>query len=88
MVLYDVVSSLNIEEMTTDQKIKILQLGLQYLLPKLKHTSGDRDIAGHPLFMKEGDPITIDIHSWNEDTGDFDIERRELKRKKNGGQKL
>ena len=32
--------------MTRDQKIKMLQLGLQYLLPKLKHTSGDRDIYG------------------------------------------
>ncbi len=37
VVLDDVVSSLNIEEMTTDQKIKMLQIGLQYLVPRLKH---------------------------------------------------
>lgn len=35
----DVVSQLDIAEMTTDQKIKMLQIGLQYLLPKLKHVS-------------------------------------------------
>tara|TARA_B100000886_G_scaffold228775_1_gene159556 strand:- start:221 stop:532 length:312 start_codon:yes stop_codon:yes gene_type:complete len=80
-VLDDVVSSLNIEEMTTDQKIKILQLGLQYLLPKLKHTSGDRYITDYPLFMKEGEPIRIDVHSRNEDTGKFEVERSELKRR-------
>ena len=36
-VMDDVVSQLDITEMTTDQKIKMLQIGLQYLLPKLKH---------------------------------------------------
>ena len=81
MVLDDVVSSLNIDEMTTDQKIKMLQLGLQYLLPKLKHTSGDRNKTDYPLFMTPGGPITIDIHSRNEDTGEFEVERSELKRR-------
>ena len=59
----------------------MLQLGLQYLLPKLKHTSGDRDNKDYPLFMTEGESITIDIHSRNEETGEFDVERTELKRK-------
>ena len=81
VVLDDVLSFLNIDEMTTDQKIKMLQLGLQYLLPKLKHTSGDKDKMDYPLFMTEGDPIRIDIHSRNEDTGEFEVERSELKRK-------
>ena len=53
VVLDDVVSSLNIEEMTTDQKIKMLQLGLQYLLPKLKPISRDIDIMDYPLFITE-----------------------------------
>ena len=59
VVLDDVVSSLNIDEMTTDQKIKMLQLGLQYLLPKLKHTSGDRDKTDYPLFMTPGDLLLL-----------------------------
>jgi phospholipid N-methyltransferase len=42
-VMDDVVSQLDITEMTTDQKIKILQIGLQYLLPKLKHVSGEAE---------------------------------------------
>ena len=71
VVLDDVVPSLNIEEMTTDQKIKMLQLGLQYLLPKLKHTSVDRDFMDYTSFMTEGEPIKIDVHSRNEDTGEF-----------------
>ena len=49
VVLYDVVLSLNIDKMTTNQKIKMLQLGLQYLLPKLKHKLGDKDIIDYPF---------------------------------------
>ena len=51
----------------------MLQLGLQYLLLKLKHNSVDRDIMDYPLFMTEGDPITIDIYSRNEETGKFEL---------------
>ena len=64
-----------------EESIKMLQLGLQYLLPKLKHTSGERDKTDYPLFMTPGDHITIDIHSRNEDTGEFEVERSELKRR-------
>ena len=39
LVMDDVVSSLNISTLTTDQKIKMLQIGLQYLLPGSKHIS-------------------------------------------------
>ena len=81
VVLDNVVSFLNINEMATDQKIKMLQLRLQYLLPKLKHTSGDKDFMDYPLFMTEGKLIRIDVHCRNEDTGEFEVERSELKRK-------
>ena len=80
-VMDDVVSELDITEMTTDQKIKMLQLGLQYLIPKLKHTSDDKDIMDYPLFMTVDDPIKIDIHSRNEETGEFEVERTEMKRR-------
>ena len=56
----------------------MLQIGLQYLVPRLKHTSGDKDIMDYPLFMKEGEPIKIDIHIRNEDTGKFELESRPL----------
>ena len=78
VVLDDVVSSLDIEEMTTDQKIKMLQLGLQYLVPRLKHTSDDRGNTDYPLFMTEGEPIAINIHGRNEQTGEFEVESRPL----------
>ena len=67
--------------MTTDQKIKMLQLGLQCLLPKPKQMSGDKDIMDYPLFMTEREPLRIDFHSRNEDTGEFEVERSELKRR-------
>ena len=74
----DVISSLNIRTLSTDQKIKMLQIGLQYLIPILKNTSGDGNIADYPLFMTDGDPIAINIHSWNEETGEFEVELRPL----------
>ena len=78
LVIDDVVSHLDITEMTTDQKIKMLQIGLQYLIPRLKHTSGDRDITDYPLFMTDGEPIAINIHSRNEETVEFEVESRPL----------
>jgi hypothetical protein len=50
-VMDDVVSQLDVDSMTTDQKIKMLQMGLQYLLPKLKHQSNENDVLDQPLFV-------------------------------------
>ena len=74
----DIISSLNIKTLSTDQKIKMLQIGLQYLIPILKHTSGDGNITDYPLFMTDGDTIAIKIHSRNEATGEFEVESRSL----------
>ena len=78
VVLDEVLSSLNIEDMTKNQKIKMLQIGLQYLVPRLKHTSGDRDITDYPLFMTDGEPIAINIHNRNEEKNEFEVESRPL----------
>ena len=77
-VMDDVISSLYINTLTTDQKIKMLQIGLQYLIPRLKHTSGERDNKDYPLFMTDGEPIAINIHSRNEETGEFEVESRPI----------
>ena len=78
LVMDNVISSLNINTLTTAQKIKMLQIGLQYLVPRLKHTSGDRDNTDYPLFMTDGEPIALNIHSRNEETGKFEVESRTL----------
>ena len=46
----NVLSTLDIDSMTTDQKLKMLQIGLQYLLPRLKHTTEDPK-EDQPLFL-------------------------------------
>ena len=74
LVMDHVISSLNTRTLTTNQKIKMLQIGLQYLVPRLKHSSGDRDNTDYPLFMTDGEPIAINIHSRNEETGEFKVE--------------
>ena len=63
-VMDDVVSQLDITEMKTDQKIKMLRIGLQYLLPKLKHQSNETDVLDQPLFI---DIVTRDEENggWN-----------------------
>ena len=35
----EVVSSIEIQKLNTNQKLKFLQISLQYLLPRLKHLS-------------------------------------------------
>ena len=57
----------------------MLQIGLQYLIPRLKHTSGERDNKDYPLFMTDGEPIAINIHSRNEGTGEWLHEYVEFK---------
>ena len=53
LVMDDVISSLNISTLTTDQKIKILQIGLQYLIPRLKQVQDEKQIYEPPLFLTE-----------------------------------
>ena len=78
LVMDDVISSLNLSTLTTDQKIKMFLIGLQSLVPRLKHTSGERDNTDYPLFMTDGEPIAVNIHSRNEETGEFEVESRPL----------
>ena len=53
--------------MTTDQKLKMLQIGLQYLLPRLKHTT-EESSEDKPLF------IEVDVIDRDEETGKWTSE--------------
>ena len=61
-VMDNVVSTLDIDSMTTDQKLKMLQIGLQYLLPRLKHTTEEFS-EDKPLF------IDVEVIKRDEETG-------------------
>ena len=61
-VMDNVVSTLDIDSMTTDQKLKMLQIGLQYLLPRLKHTT-EESSEDKPLF------IDVEVIKRDEETG-------------------
>ena len=61
-VMDNVVSTLDIDSMTTDQKLKMLQIGLQYLLPRLKHTT-EESSEDKPLF------IDVEVVKRDEETG-------------------
>ena len=49
-IIDETIDSLDISVMNSNQKIKLIQIGLQYLLPKLQHTieSNNEDL---PLFL-------------------------------------
>ena len=66
-VMDNVVSTLDIDSMTTDQKLKMLQIGLQYLLPKLKHTT-EESSEDKPLF------IDVEVIKRDEETGGWTSE--------------
>ena len=63
-VMDNVVSTLDIDSMTTDQKLKMLQIGLQYLLPRLKHTTEESG-EDKPLF------IEVDVIDRDEESGEW-----------------
>ena len=58
----NVLSTLDIDSLITDQKLKMLQIGLQYLLPRLKHTT-DESSEDKPLF------IDVEVIKRDEETG-------------------
>ena len=66
------VESLDISTMNVNQKLKLLQLSLQYCIPKL--TSIDTKIDNSEYDV----PLFIDIHDRNEN-GDWVVERMETK---------
>ncbi len=48
-----VVNSIDVDAMTTDQKLKLLQLSLHYVLPKLRSTeTKERPHEDLPLFVE------------------------------------
>lgn len=66
-VMDNVVSTLDIDNMTTDQKLKMLQIGLQYLLPRLKHTT-EESSEDKPLF------IDVEVIKRDEESGGWTSE--------------
>ena len=48
----EVVSRIDVDSMTTDQKLKLLQLSLHYVLPKLRSIeTSERKFEDLPLFV-------------------------------------
>ena len=48
----EVVNRIDVDSMTTDQKLKLLQLSLHYVLPKLRSTeTTDKKYEDLPLFV-------------------------------------
>jgi hypothetical protein len=48
----EVMNGIDVDAMTTDQKLKLLQLSLHYVLPKLRRTeTSDKKCEDLPLFV-------------------------------------
>ena len=45
-----VIDNIDISELDNNQKIKLLQIGIQYIVPRLKHTTNDDGWFEQPLF--------------------------------------
>ena len=52
LLIDDLIASLNVNELDTNQRIKMLQIALQYTLPRMKHNAikVNEDL---PLFMED-----------------------------------
>ena len=53
------INSIQIEELTNTQKLKMLQIALQYTLPRLQASIISNEIEDLPLFMEEVDLIKL-----------------------------
>ena len=64
-LIESVVNSIDVDSMDTNQKLKLLQLSLHYIIPKLRsvtNTGNDQD---------EDMPFIIDIHKRDPDTDEW-----------------
>ena len=52
LLIDDLIDSLNIKELDANQRIKMLQIVLQYILPKMKYNAIEVN-EGLPLFMED-----------------------------------
>ena len=50
VVIDKTIDNIDISELDSNQKIKLLQIGLQYVVPRLKYTFNDEGCAEQPLF--------------------------------------
>ena len=64
-VIESTMESIRIDDMNTNQKLKLLQLGLQYIMPKL------RSINDMTQEQDEDLPFLIDIHKRDPETEEW-----------------
>ena len=76
----EVVNRIDVDAMTTDQKLKLLQLSLHYVLPKLRSTEmTEKKYEDEPIFIevferKEGEQEAKNWHDNFEVTSTHKIE--------------
>ena len=63
VVIDKVIDNIDISELDNNQKIKLLQIGIQYIVPRLKHTTNDDTWIEQPLFPD------VEIISRNDEGG-------------------
>ena len=51
-IIENVIENIDITQLNNNQKIKLLQIGLQYIIPRLKHTSNEEAWEDKPLFIE------------------------------------
>ena len=67
----EVVNRIDVDAMTTDQKLKLLQLSLHYVLPKLRSTEmAEKKQEDLPLF------VNVEVIKRDEETGGWTSEVR------------
>ena len=71
-IMDNVVSTLDIDNLDTNQKIKLLQIGLQYLLPKLQSHRVKEVNEDLPLWLEDAE---IEVISSDKETDDWKSER-------------
>ena len=52
LLIHDLIDSLNVKDLDTNQRIKMLQIVLQYILPKMKYNAIEVN-EDLPLFMED-----------------------------------
>ena len=72
VVIEDTIDSIDISKLEQREKLKLIQIGLQYIIPRLRHVSDESTIPEQPLF------VDMEIISRDEETNGWKSKTKRL----------
>ena len=79
VVIEDTIDSIDISKLEQREKLKLIQIGLQYIIPRLRHVSDESTIPEQPLFVENTMVVSDSKYNEMKENGRIDDEGNLIK---------